>query len=541
MILINDVMIDGKIHFLLWVVVGYTGVYALQSLGTVLNRITYDKLFIKTTLKLKKNIFLKLSKFEYKNYSKYEAGDLKNRLESDAGTFEKFFNSHCIDYLYAILSAVIIVVILLYMNWILAIFGVIMIPFSFLFAKVMGKKSKKISNEYREEYGYYEGFLHSAIQSWKEIKANNLEENTSKIFSNHWKHLSKLFMKTQVLGFINRMFIAFKDFFIVRMNLYFVGGLLIINDQMTVGLLLVFMSYYDQLFGHISTITESILGLKNDEPLLHRVFEILDYPIIEKEKVKISDGNIDISNLFFRYDDSQELVLKNVNIAIQDKEHIAIAGRSGCGKTTLSKLILGMYEPESGTISIGGYDISKIGIESIGQKISVVMQEPILFNLTIRENLLIAKKSATQKELDDACKRANILEFIQSLPDNYETIIGEKGIKLSGGQKQRVAIARTILLDSDIIIFDEATSSLDHISEKAILSSIKTLSKEKTIISIAHRLSSILETDRVIIMDNGEIITSGKHNELKGENAIYDILFQAQYVAEGEKEINYVF
>lgn len=533
MILINDVMIDGKIHFLLWVIVGYIGIYMLQSLGTVLNKIIYNKLFIKTNLELKISVLSKLSKLECKDYNKYDVGDLKNRVENDVGVFEKFLNSHCLDYLYAILSAVVIISILTYMNWMLALFGVLMIPFSFLFAKIMGKKAKKISNDYREKYGHYEGFLHSSIQNWKEIKANNLEENTSQNFVNQWKTLSRLFIKTQVFWYINRTFIAFKDFFIVRMNLYFIGGLLIINNKMSVGLLLVFMSYYDQLFGHISSITESILGLKNDEPLLRRVFELLDYPLREKKKVKIQNNDISVSNVCFRYDESQELVLKDVNFTLENQEHIAIVGRSGCGKTTLAKLILGMYEPEAGAILIGGYDISKISVGSIGQKISVVMQEPVLFNLTIRENLLIAKKCATQEELNDVCSRANILEFIRSLPEEYETIIGEKGIKLSGGQKQRLAIARTILLNPEIIIFDEATSSLDHTSEKEILASIKMLSKDKTIISIAHRLSSILDADRVLVIDKGEIVAYGKHNELRGKTAIYDILFQAQYAAEG--------
>ncbi len=538
MMLINDVMIDGKIHILLWVIVGNIGIYSIQSLVTVLNKITYNNLFIKTNLKLKQNILLKLSKLEYKDYSKYDIGDLKNRVENDTVIFEKFLNSHCLDYLYAIISAVVIIAILIYMNWVLALFGITMIPFSFLFAKVMGKKAKKISNDYREKYGHYENFLHSSIQNWKEIKANNLVENMSEKFVGQWKALSRLFMKSQVFLYINRTFIAFKDFFIVRINLYFIGGLLIINNQMSVGLLLVFMSYYDQLFEHISTITESILGLKNDEPLLKRIFEILDYQLREKKDVKILDNEIVASNVCFRYDSSQAYVLKNLNFTVKHKEHIAIVGRSGCGKTTLSKLLLGMYEPEIGKILIGGYDMSEISMGSIGQKISVVMQEPAMFNITIRENLMIAKKYATQEDLDDACSRADILGFIQSLPEQYETIIGEKGIKLSGGQRQRLAIARTILLNSDIIIFDEATSSLDHNNEKAILESIKTLSKDKTIISIAHRLSSILDAGQVIVMDRGEIVACGEHNELKGKNEIYDILFREQYIGKGD---NYVF
>ena len=167
--------------------------------------------------------------------------------------------------------------------------------------------------------------------------------------------------------------------------------------------------------------------------------------------------------------------------------------------------------------------------DSVGHKIGVIMQEPIFFNLTIRENMQLVKKRATSDELDAACKQANIFDFIQELPEKYETTIGERGIKLSGGQKQRLAIARTILLNPDIIIFDEATSSLDQESEKVILSSIKSFSQNKTIITIAHRLSTILNADRVILMDNGKIVAVDKHENLKDKNELYDILFRKQY------------
>jgi ABC-type multidrug transport system fused ATPase/permease subunit len=190
---------------------------------------------------------------------------------------------------------------------------------------------------------------------------------------------------------------------------------------------------------------------------------------------------------------------------------------------------MGLYKPDDGIIYIGGYDVQKISIDSLGDKIGIVMQDPIFFNLTIRENLQFAKKRATQDELDHACRQASIFDFIQELPGKYETLIGEKGIKLSGGQKQRLAIARTILLNPDIIIFDEATSSLDRESEKAILCSIKNLSENKTIITIAHRLSSVLNVDNVVVVDAGEIISIGNHDDLRGKNEIYDLLFKKQY------------
>lgn len=248
MILINDVMVDGKLYMLIWVIIGYIAIFLLQTLATVLNKITYNTLFNKFNLRLKTSILSKYTKMETLDYNNYDAGDLKNRIEGDIGVFEKFLNSHCIDYIYALVSALTIAVILLCMNWILALFGFVMVPLSFQFAKVMGKKAGKISNEYRENYGRYEGFLHSSLQNWKEIKVNSLEEHETQILTGHWSKLSKLFIKNQIFWFINRAFIAFKDFFITKMNLYFIGGLLIINGRMEVAALLVFMSYYEHFF-----------------------------------------------------------------------------------------------------------------------------------------------------------------------------------------------------------------------------------------------------------------------------------------------------
>jgi ATP-binding cassette subfamily B protein/subfamily B ATP-binding cassette protein MsbA len=529
MILINDVMVDKKLYMLIWVVAGYVGIYLLQTLATVLNKITYNTLFIKFNLRLKAKILFKYIKMETSDYNGYDVGDLKNRMEGDIGVFEKFLNSHCLDYLYALISALTIAVILLFMNRILALFGFLMAPLSFQFAKVMGKKAGKISNEYRENYGKYESFLHSSLQNWKEVKVNSLERHESQILTRHWDKLSKLFVKNQIFWYINRSFVAFKDFFITKMNLYFIGGLLIINGHMEVAALLIFMNYYEQFFANILSITDLILGLKMDKPSIDRVLKIVDYPESNKLEVTQLTDEIKIEDVSFSYPNTDAFVLRNISLTVFPHQHIAIVGKSGCGKTTLSRLMVGLYPPDSGKIYLGGYDIQTIGYDSIGHKIGVVMQESIFFNLTVRENLQLAKKRATKDELDTACKKANIFDFIQELPEKYESVIGEKGIKLSGGQKQRLAIARTILFDPDIIIFDEATSLLDHESEKMILSSIKFLSKNKTVITIAHRLSSVLNSDCVVVMDAGEVIEIGRHEDLKDKNKIYDLLFKKQY------------
>ncbi|MDD4439886.1 MAG: ABC transporter ATP-binding protein [Tissierellia bacterium] len=489
----------------------------------------YNKLFVKFNLKIKTQILSIFTKMDVSTYAKYNIGDLKNRIDSDVAVIEKFFNTHILDYFYAIASAVIIAVILLFMNWILALTGLVMVPISFWFVKIMRKRANKVSEQQRKLQGEYESFLHVTFQNWKQIKANNLQESRNEVLQDFRGNLSKLFVKKQIYWYINRAFIAFKDFFITRMNLYFIGGLLIINGRMDVGLLLAFMNYYAQFFNNIASITESLLGLKNDAPSIDRTLEIINIEIHSKPKVKGLGDSISLKKLCFRYQDEQPVVLNNVSFSVNPKEHIAIVGRSGCGKTTLSKLIMGLYEPLSGTICIGDTDINTISFESIGRKIGIVLQNPSLFNLTIRENLQFAKKQASDDELMCVCKKANIYDFIDALPKRFDTIIGERGIKLSGGQKQRLSIARTLLQNPDIIIFDEATNSLDSENEKAIVGAINELSKGKTVITIAHRLSTILDCDRVVIMNSGKVTAIDTHENLRGKNELYDLLFEQQY------------
>lgn len=531
LLLINNIMIGKDLRILPWLIAGYIGIYLFQTLGIVINKITYNKLYLKFNLKIKAQMLSIFTKMDIKTYTKYNTGDLKNRIDSDIGIVEKFFNTHILNYLYSLVSAVVITVILLVMNPMLALIGFVMVPISFWFVKFMGKKVNKLNEEQRELYGKYESFLHSTFQNWKEIKINNLEKRQNEKLQKYRGKLSNLFVKNQIYWYINRAFISFKDFFITQMNLYFIGGLLIISGQMNVGMLLTFMNYYAQFFSNITQITDSVLGFNNDTPNIDRVLEIVNMEIPEKLLVKDLPDSISVNNLCFKYCDEQDLVLKNVHLTVSPKEHISIVGRSGCGKTTLVKLIMGLYEPLTGTVCIGKKDINKIKFESIGKKVGIVLQEPLLLNLTIRENLHFAKKRATDDELIYACKKANILEFIDSLPDKLDTIIGERGIKLSGGQKQRLSIARTILQNPDIIIFDEATSSLDSENEKAIVSAVKELSKCKIVITISHRLSTVLSSNRVVVMDNGRIVAIGKHEDLRRNNEIYKLLFEKQYNA----------
>jgi len=527
---VNDVLTKHNISKLVFVFIGYIGLFVTKTFAIIINKKFANKIFIKLSVKIKAKLLTILMKIKRENYNKFSSGDLVNRLDKDILVVEKFFSVHIIDYLYSSLSMLVIIILLLKINIILAMISFVMVPLSFLFVRFMSKKAKKANEKHREMLGIYESFLHNTFQGWKEVKLYNLEEDKKYELEQFREKLAKLVFSSQIYWFINRAFIAFKDFFITKMNLYFVGGLLIITGRLDVALLLVFMNYYELMFSNLNNLTDSIIGLQSESPSIERIFEIMDIELESKPYIRDLDSHIIIKDINFKYYEEQDLVLKNVNIDIAENDQVAFGGRSGSGKTTLAMLIKGMYEPVSGSIFIGQHDISNIAFESISKKIAIVVQEPQFLNLTIEENLRLVKRRASKEEIIEICKKVNAYEFIENLPEKFNTVIGEKGIKLSGGQRQRLAVARLLLQNPDIIILDEVTSSLDSENEKVIVTLIQSLSKSKTIISIAHRLSTILAYKRIFILEKGEIVAEGKHEDLRGNNEYYKNMFESQYI-----------
>lgn len=525
LVFIRDVL-EAKRFELIWFVLGsYTLLYMMESLGIVLQKRIQNQFFLPMKLKIRKQMAHNLSVMDDETYSQYRVGDLNQRLDADVEVVQTFFTTHCIEYAYAALSALVLTGFMLYINRILTLIGLIAVPLSFLFASFMSKKPGQISDDFRTHHGVYETDVHNAFQNWRMIKSHGLEQHESEMIKKHWDVLTPLFIKRQIFWYINRGFIAIKDTFITTMNLYFVGGILVINGQLELGLLLMFMNYYAKFYSNIEQIIQSIMSLKMDDASLTRVLEILDTQDHETQKSGIVHGHLNMKNVSYAYSDDDN-ALMDVTLSVNPNTHIAIVGRSGAGKSTLIKLLMGTLKPTKGQVLLGEHMISGMSREAISKRIAVVMQEPYFFNLSIADNLKMANKSATLDALISVCVQANIHDFIYDLPNGYDTVIGEKGIKLSGGQKQRLAIARMLLMNADILIFDEATSALDHENEKSIIQTLAQLKHHKTIISIAHRLSTITTADHVLVLDQGRVVSEGTHRMLAGSCGVYKGLFK---------------
>lgn len=528
-IFIVKVLTEKQIVWFAAVAAGYLGIYILQSINAVINTRLFTSFTVDIKRKIKKQMFSTLFSIKRKDFVKRNVGDLKNNLENDIESIDSILNVHCLDYYYQIIYAVIVLAIMLSLNWILTLVSVVMIPFSFLFTKFMAKKAEKTSREYRNKFGEYESFIYGELYNYKEVKSNNLEEKMVEMFKRFWDALGKLFVRNQILWFTNKTFISFKDFFIVKMNLYFIGGLMIIYDALDLPTLLIFMNYYSSFFDSISCVMDYKIQFTGEETKIERVFDILEYEVESFEHREIASNDISLSNVSFKYHDEDEYVLRNVSMEIEQNEYVAFVGKSGCGKTTLINLIYRMFEPTDGEITFGGINVDLIDPEIYGEKVSVVLQEPTFFNKSIRYNLLLAKDDSTDDELYDVLEKVNLASFVKGLPEQLDSKIGENGVKLSGGQRQRLALARALLRNTDILILDEATSALDSKNEASLLKIINEFHHKKTIISISHRLSTVCGADRIYVMDQGEIISVGNHSMLKENCDLYKSLFQKQF------------
>ena len=319
------------------------------------------------------------------------------------------------------------------------------------------------------------------------------------------------------------------------MLIYFVGGLLMIkyDRDLTVGDISVMVALLSRMYMPVNMLLNIQVEVTRSMALFTRIFEYFDMPVeiknspdaITPSSVK---GTLKFDNVHFHYI-KEKPVLKGISFELKEGKSIAIVGPSGAGKSTIINLIPRIYDVVDGQILLDGMDIRKLDLSFLRKNVGMVTQDTYLFNGTIRDNLLYAKFDATEDEIKKACIKANIHEFIMAQPEGYDTIVGNRGLKLSGGEKQRLSIARVILKDPAILIFDEATSSLDSISENLIQEAIEPLIKQRTSIVIAHRLSTIMAVDEILVISDGHVVEKGTHNELVSRGGIYSELYETQF------------
>jgi subfamily B ATP-binding cassette protein MsbA len=425
-----------------------------------------------------------------------------------------------------------LLIVMFYQNWKLSLIAIIMIPVASIASRTLGKRIGKVVTEAQEKSGFLNTHLIELFKNHKLIKIFQKEDYESKRTDEHLNQLKDKNIK------INTVFVRMSPIMetltgIMIAILIYYSGKLALKEEIEVGNFFSFLAAMMLAYQPVRALSTFNMTLKQGLSAANRILPIIDNKNNindhkNAEEIKITNSDIRFNNVSFRYNSEEKDILKNINLNIAGGKMTSLVGHSGSGKSTILNLIPRFYDAQSGDILIDSQSIYTKKIKSLRNKISLVSQDTTLFDDTIRNNISYANDSVTNDEVVAAAKFSYSHEFIETLPNKYDTIIGENGVRLSGGEKQRLSIARAMIKKSPIILLDEATSSLDAETESKIQDALKVLTKDKTTIVIAHRLSTILNSDQIYIIDSGKIVANGKHNELLNNSDLYKNFYEKQ-------------
>lgn len=521
-ILVDDVIDKLMLDQFRVVVLGLLAIYICRLVLDAVNLYCGNRLLNRFTLTIRTQVWNGYWNARYTEYERMETGDLKMRLIDDVDSLGSFVQQQVAEYFSHCLIVICTLCVSLQMHPVMTLCCLTTVPVVFLLNYLIGRGTRRVNEEIRKVNESYYTSTHNSLQFWREIKAQGAEIDFINRFRHYRRQLASLGYRSIRYWMYSEVLNDFKANYLTKVLVYIIGAVFVIRGEFSVGVLIVFSEYFSLLFSSLDAINSRNVALKTNAPYYRRVFETLSLKGGKAGDKRAAAGGMSLQtrSLAYGYRSEQE-VLRDVSVSAGAGEYTAIIGPSGCGKTTLAKLLLGLYEPSGGEVLCGGISVQELDKEEYYSRIGVVMQDNALFDMSIRENLLLAKREANDEAMLSACRQADILEFIRSLPNGLDTVIGERGVKLSGGQKQRLAIAQALLREPDLMIFDEATSSLDRDTEQAVLTSINRIARQVTVLLISHKPDTVMKADRVIVMDNGYVAASGTHEELIEKNGFY--------------------
>ncbi len=531
---------------------------------------------------LRSSLFSRLQRMSLRFFTNTKVGELMSRLNNDVIGAQNAISNTIVDIVTDLIQTVAISAVMFSLEWRLTLASIIVLPIFFLIARVIGNSLRDIAREGMDLNAQMNAHMNETLNIGGAllVKLFGRSKEEEARFRERAARVRDIGVKRAVIG---------SSFFVMlglasavgTALIYGLGGYYVITGAFTVGTIVAFGSYLGSLYGALQGLAGAPVDFSTSMVSFERVFEIIDLPhdIVEKEnalELRDVQGSLEFDNVTFNYQIDESKLLKDVkrygrmddvktvlsgadskaekraatdspdtdstsqarvtalegiNFAARAGQLIALVGPSGAGKTTVTYLIPRLYDPTDGAIRIDGHDLRDVNLDSLSQAIGMVTQENYLFHDTIRTNLTYAKTDATQIEIENAAKAANIHNFIIGLPDGYDTVVGERGYRLSGGERQRIALARVILKDPRILVLDEATSSLDSESESLIQEALKRVMAGRTSIVIAHRLSTILAADLILVMDRGRIVERGSHEQLLALGGLYSQLYETQFRA----------
>lgn len=529
---IDVVFPQKKWNALVWVFWAVIGIHVLRGVVSFTLNYLINWLGQRVVFDLRFQSYRHLNRLSLSYYDQRQTGKIMARLTGDIDVIQYMITGGFVTLITDIVTLVAVTGVIFWKEWRLALITLAVVPLYVVVYKLYLKYIRELSVQLREKWDAMLGTLQEKIAGISVVKAFVREDYETDRFMQTVKENFALGMKQVHL---NRQLGLFAG--LVRAvgtaAVWYYGSVLVLGRQLQAGELLAFTFYMGYLYDPAVRVVDFNITLQWAGAAIDRVFEVLDTrPDIEDspnaKPLPHMRGEIEFRNVSFGYR-PDHLVLKNINLHIRPGEVVALVGPSGAGKSTLVNLIARFYDVTDGQVLIDGVDVRDIKLDSIRRNVGMVMQESLLFSVTIKENIAYGRHDATEEEILRAAKQADLHDFIMTLPDAYDTKIGEDGIKLSVGQKQRLSIARAILTDPKILILDDATSALDSQTEANVQAALEHVMQGRTSIVIAHRLSTVVNADKIVVLDKGEVVDIGTHEELVNKPGVYRTLYEEQF------------
>jgi ATP-binding cassette subfamily B protein len=526
--LIGEILPSGDMEMVTITLAIMLGIYLSKSILTYIRVKWGHILGVRMEADMRRDIFAHIQKLSFSYFDRVKTGHLMSRISNDLSIIAEVAHHAPEDLIISVIVLVMAYIVMFIVNGTLALISLIPFPIMIFWGIYMGSRMRQGFRKVRKEIAEINSTVENSVMGIREVKsfANENLENSKFHQSNDTFRVAKEISYQRMARFHSVMQYL-RDFY------YFCiiagGAILISKGALPLVDLLAFVLYVGLILPPIDRLINFTEQLQQGISSFERFQEIMDIDPDIKDAAdavdfKPSGGEFHMKDVSFRYDKSPDWILRNINLTIRAGETIALAGESGAGKSTLASLLPRFYDIQKGSIEVDGQNIKSLKQNSLRRTIGIVQQNVFLFDGTIRENITYGKPGASDEDILEAVKMSNLESFIATLPDGLETEVGERGVLLSGGQKQRISIARVFLKNPEILIFDEATSSLDNESEAMIQEALWKLCKNRTTIIIAHRLSTIMKADRIYVMKNGEVVEEGSHLDLINQGGYYKSL-----------------
>ena len=574
--MIDKTIPAGNLPRLVWLSLALLLIPAVNGILNVAQRRVNSRIGEGVIYDLRLELYANLQRMSLRFFTNTKVGELMSRLNNDVVGAQNAISSTIVGIITQIVQVAAVLVVMLTLEWRLTLISVAILPLFILAARLLGSRLRDMARRQMEANARMNAMMNETLNIGGALLVKLFGRSRLEVdrFGQRAAQVRDLGVQRAMTGSIFMAIIGLISA-VGTALVYGLGGYFVIQGAFTIGTIVAIVSYLHSLYSALQGLSNAPVEFATSMVSFERVFEVIDLPVELPEKpdaVRLEDirGEIKFENVIFQYESGDESLLSDVHrygsmdnvtavLSGESAEHeeekeeetrrsqarrialdgisftakpgqlVALVGPSGAGKTTLTYLIPRLYDPSSGNIRMDGHDLRDVTLESLSNQVGMVTQETYLFHDTIRTNLQYARLDAAQAELEEACRVANIHDFIQGLPEGYDTIVGERGYRLSGGEKQRIALARVILKNPRILVLDEATSSLDSESEALIQDALGRVMAQRTSIVIAHRLSTILAADLILVIDRGRIVERGTHADLLAQGGLYAHLYQTQF------------